>query len=69
MCQAWKDKVILEQWEEGLICSVYKKYQLKPNNCGGATLLTMGYSIFCSILYEWLQLYVGKIVRNYHCGY
>jgi hypothetical protein len=35
----------------------------------GITLLNTGYKLFSYILYEQLQLYVEKIVRNYHCGF
>jgi hypothetical protein len=55
ICEVWKDEVIPEQWEEGLICPVYKKGdQLQPSNYRYITLLNTGYRIFSNILYEWL---------------
>jgi hypothetical protein len=68
--QVWKDEVIPEQWEEGLICPIYKKGdQLQPINYRGITLLNTGYKIFSNILYERLQTYVEKTVRNYQSGF
>jgi hypothetical protein len=70
ICQAWKDEVIPEQWEEGLTCPVYRKGdQLQPNNYRGITLVNAGYKVLSSILNERLQPYVEKIVGNYQCGF
>jgi hypothetical protein len=65
ICQVWKDEVVPEQWEEGLICLIYKKNQLQPNNYRGITVLNTGYKTFSNTLYEWLQPYEEKTVGNY----
>jgi hypothetical protein len=50
-CQAWKNEVIPEQWEEGLIYTIYKKGdKLQSKNYRGITLLNMGYKVFSNIL-------------------
>jgi hypothetical protein len=50
-CQAWKNEVIPEQWEEGLIYTIYKKGdKLQSKNYRDITLLNMGYKVFSNIL-------------------
>jgi hypothetical protein len=47
VCQIWKEEIIPEQWEEGLICPVDKKGDKQElNNYRAITLLNTGYKIF-----------------------
>jgi hypothetical protein len=69
VCQIWKEEIIPEQWEDGLIWPIRKKDQLELNSYRGIALLNTGYKIFSKILYECLQPYLESIVGKYQCGF
>jgi sorting nexin-29 len=70
ICQIWKEEIIPEQWEDGLICPIHKKGdQLELNDYRGITLLNSGYKIFSNLLHEHLQPYMESIVGKYQCGF
>jgi hypothetical protein len=51
VCQIWKEEIIPEKWENGLICPIHKKgNQLELNNYRGITLSKTGYKILCDVL-------------------
>jgi sorting nexin-29 len=69
MSKVWKQEKLPEEWEESLICTVYKKGD--PLDCQkycGITLLNTAYKVFSNILYERVKPHVEKIIGNYQCG-
>jgi hypothetical protein len=70
VCQIWKEEIIPEQWQQGLIYSIRKKGdQLELKNYRGIALLNTGHKIFSNILYERLQPYMENIVGKYQYGF
>ena len=58
-----------KDWEEGIMCSIYKKEdKLKCENYHGITLLNAAYKIFSGILLR-LSKYTDKIIGNYQAGF
>jgi sorting nexin-29 len=61
---------IPKQWEQGLICPIYKKGdRLMCENYHGISLLNTAYKVFSNILFQRLQPCVEKFVGNYQCGF
>lgn len=70
VCQIWKEEIISEQWEGGLIWLVHKKGDRSElNYYRGITRLNTEYKIFSNKLHERLQPYMEKIVGQYQCEY
>jgi sorting nexin-29 len=66
MERAWKMGKILQEWEEGIICSIFKKGdQLECSNYRGITLLNTAYKIFSNLLYERLQPHTEQTLGIY----
>jgi sorting nexin-29 len=56
------------QWEERLICPVYKKGdRLMCENYRGISLLNTAYKVFSNILFQRLQPYAEKFVGYFQC--
>jgi sorting nexin-29 len=59
-----------KDWEEGIICPIFKKVDiLKCANYRGITLLNTYYNIFSNILSEWIKPCAERITGNYECGF
>ena len=68
--KVWKDEIMPSDWEEGLICPIYKKGDpLECTNYRGITLINVAYKIFSNILYERLKIYTDNVIRRYQCGF
>jgi sorting nexin-29 len=66
----WMEEQIPIQWEEGLICPVYKKGDhLMCENYHDISLLNTAYKVFSNILFQRLQPYAEKFVWNYQCSF
>jgi sorting nexin-29 len=64
------EEKIPRQWEEGLICPIYKKGDcLMCENYHGISLLNTAYKVFSNILFQRLQPYAEKFVGNYQCSF
>jgi hypothetical protein len=51
-----EEEIFPSQWEEGLICPIYKKgYRKMCENCRGISLLNMAYKVFSVKLFQRLQ--------------
>jgi hypothetical protein len=63
---AWERESLPAEWEEGIICPIYKKGDcLRCENYRGVTLLNTVYKIFSKILSERLRPKIEAILRWY----
>ncbi|GFX54728.1 uncharacterized protein TNCV_2822491 [Trichonephila clavipes] len=70
MVKIWETEKIPIEWEEGSVCSIFKKGdQLECRNYRGITLLNTAYKIFSNLLFARLQPYTDKVIGNYQCGF
>jgi sorting nexin-29 len=62
------EEKIPRQWEQGLICPIYKGGdRLICEEYRGISLLNTAYKVFSTILFQRLQPYTEKIGGNYQC--
>jgi sorting nexin-29 len=67
---AWEKESLPAEWEEGIICSMYKKGDcFRCENYKGVTLLNTVYKIFSKILSERLRPKIEAIVGWYQTGF
>lgn len=65
----WKEEKMSKEWEESIICPIYKKedkYDCK--NYRGISLLNAAYKIFTTVIKNRLEPYAEKTIRNYQAG-
>jgi len=56
----WDNEHLPTQWNEGIVCPIYKKREgLKSNNCRPITLLNIAYKILAMLLNNILY-YIDK---------
>ena len=63
MKEVWNTERMPTDWEERIMCPIYKKGdKLKFENYRGITLLNTTYKIFSGILLQRLSKYTDKII-------
>ncbi|XP_022161478.1 uncharacterized protein LOC111027411 [Myzus persicae] len=68
--QIWIKEKIPKEWNESLICPIFKKgNRNKVENYRGITLLNSGYKILSLIILKRLQVYTDEIVGDYQSGF
>lgn len=68
--QIWKEERIPENWNESLICPIYKKGDRKKvENYRGISLLNTGYKILALVILNRLQEYSEGIIGDYQSGF
>jgi len=68
--QIWIKKKAPKDWNESLICPIFKKgNRNKVENYRGIILLNSGYKILSLIILKILQIYTDEIVGNYQSGF
>ncbi|CAH1721690.1 unnamed protein product [Aphis gossypii] len=68
--QIWIKEKIPKEWNESLICPIFKKgNRNKVENYRGITLLNSGYKILSLIIFKRLQVYTDEIVGDYQSGF
>jgi sorting nexin-29 len=68
--QIWTKEKIPKDWNESLICPIFKKgNRNKVENYRGITLLNFGYKILSLIILKRMQIYIDEIVDNYQSGF
>ncbi|VVC27148.1 Endonuclease/exonuclease/phosphatase,Reverse transcriptase domain [Cinara cedri] len=68
--QIWIKEKIPQDWNESLICPIFKKgNRKKVENYRGITLLNTGYKVLSLIILKRLQIYTDEIVGNYQSGF
>jgi sorting nexin-29 len=66
----WKEEMFPSQWEEGLICPIYKKGdRMMCENYRGVSLLNTACKVFSVILFQRLQPIVETSIGNSQCGF
>ncbi|PSN36944.1 hypothetical protein C0J52_20054, partial [Blattella germanica] len=70
LLQVWKIEKIPSEWEQGIICPIFKTGDpTLCHNYRGITLLNIIYKIFSVILFKKIRPYAEKQIKVYQCGF
>jgi sorting nexin-29 len=70
LLQIWDQERMLEEWEIGIICPIFKKGD--PRDCSnyrGITLLNTTYKIFACLICNRLAKYSEQTLGDYQAGF
>jgi hypothetical protein len=66
----WKKKVMLEEWNTGLICPIFKKgSKLECKNYRGIALLNIAYKVLSCIILECTNQHAESVLEEHQCGF
>ena len=70
ICNIWNSGIFPAQWNEGIICRIYKKGdRLNCNNHRPITLLTIAYKIYAILLNNWLSEIKENKLWDFQMGF